>query len=265
MSAAPESAPEPSPEALSEAAPEAAPESAPESPPLAVLVTGATGPSGRAVARRFVADGARVALNGTDPGRLASVIAALDLPADTVVAVPGDLTDPVTARDVVAATEAALGRVDVLAHLVGGWTGGTTVVDLDPAEVRRMLDQHLWTTLHVLQAVLPGMAERGFGRVVAVSSPYASAPGPRGASYAIAKAAEEVLLATVAREVAAAGVTANILVIRTLDDDRSRAAQPAAKTAGWTTPDELADAIAWLASPAAAAVTGARIPLDGRG
>ena len=98
-----------------------------------------------------------------------------------------------------------------------------------------------------------------------VSSPFAATPGPRGASYAIAKAAEEVLLRTLAREAATDGVTANILVLRTLDDERSRAARPNAKTAGWTTPDEFADAIAWLASPAAAAVNGARIPLDGRG
>lgn len=233
--------------------------------PLSVLITGATGPSGRAVARRFADDGARLALNGSDAVRLAGVIGALGLASDRVIAVPGDLTDPEAAREVVVAAEAAFGRVDVLVHLVGGWTGGTAVADLDHAEVRSMLDQHLWTTLNTLQAVLPGMTSRGFGRVMAVSSPLATAPGPRGASYAMAKAAEEVLLRSVARETAADGVTANILVIRTLDDERSRAAQPNAKTAGWTTPEELADAIAWLASPAAAAVNGQRIPLDGRG
>lgn len=233
--------------------------------PLVVLVTGATGPSGRAVARRFAADGARLALNGSDAVRLAGVIGSLGLATDRALAVTGDLTDPEAAREIVVTVEAAFGRIDVLAHLVGGWTGGTPVADLDHAEVRSMLDQHLWTTLNTLQAVLPGMTSRGFGRIVAVSSPYAATPGPRGASYAMAKAAEEVLLRTVAREVAADGVTANILVIRILDDERSRATQPTARTAGWTTPEELADAIAWLASPAAAAVTGTRIPLDGRG
>jgi NAD(P)-dependent dehydrogenase (short-subunit alcohol dehydrogenase family) len=233
--------------------------------PLSVLVTGATGPSGRAVARRFAADGARLALNGSDASRLAAVIAELGLAAERALAVPGDLTDPGAACGVVTAAEAAFGRVDVLVHLVGGWTGGTAVVDVDHAEVRSMLDQHLWTTLNTLQAVLPGMTSRGFGRVVAVSSPFATSPGPRGASYAMAKAAEEVLLRSVARETAADGVTANVVVIRTLDDERSRAAQPNARTAGWTTPEELADAIAWIASPAAAAVNGQRIPLDGRG
>jgi len=232
--------------------------------PIAVLVTGATGPAGMATVRRMAADGARVALNGRDAGRLAKAIVELGLPADRALALPGDLTDPASARAVVAAAEQAFGRVDVVAHLVGGWEAGTDVAHLDHDEVRRMLDQHLWTTLHVLQAVLPGMRERGFGRLVAVSSPHAATPGPRGASYAIAKSAEEILLRSVAREAAADGVTANLLVIRTLDDERSRAEQPNAKRAGWTTPEEVADAIAWLASPAAAAVNGTRIPLDGR-
>lgn len=239
---------------------------------LVVLVTGATGPAGRAVARRFAADGARVALNGSDAGRLAEAVEAVareaglgDGAADRLLAAAGNLTDPDAAREVVASVEAAFGRVDVVAHLVGGWVGGTEVQALDHAEVRRMLDQHLWSTLNVLQAAVPGMRERGFGRVVAVSSPFAANPGPKGASYAMAKAAEEVLLRSVAKEAAADGVTANILVVRTLDDARSRGSQPNAKTAGWTTPDEVADAVAFLASPAGAAVTGARIPLDGRG
>lgn len=243
---------------------------------LAVLVTGATGPAGRAVARRFLADGARVALNGSDPVRLAAAAAELGAAApepgapdpvvpQRVLVVPGDLRDPAAAGAVVAAVENRFGRVDVVVHLVGGWAGGTEVADLDHDEVRRMLDQHLWTTLHVLQAVVPGMRARGFGRIIGVSSPFAATPGPRGAGYAIAKAAEEVLLRTLAREAAADGVTSNILVVRTLDDARARAAQPNARTSGWTTPDELADAAAWLASAAGAAVNGARIPLDGLG
>jgi NAD(P)-dependent dehydrogenase (short-subunit alcohol dehydrogenase family) len=101
--------------------------------------------------------------------------------------------------------------------------------------------------------------------VVAVSSSLAANPGRRGASYAMAKSAQEILIRSLAKEAAPDGVTANLLVVRTLDDERSRAAQPNAKTAGWTTPEEVAEAIAWLASPAAAAVNGTRIPLDGRG
>jgi NAD(P)-dependent dehydrogenase (short-subunit alcohol dehydrogenase family) len=171
----------------------------------------------------------------------------------------------VVAREVVAAAAQAFGRVDVVAHLVGGWAGGTEVAALDHDEVRRMLDQHLWTTLNILQAAIPGMRERGYGRLIGVSTPFATTPGPRGAAYAIAKSSVELLLRSVAKEVAADGITANVLVMRTLDDERARAQQPNAKRNSWTAPEELAEAIAWLASPGAAAVNGARIPLDGRG
>jgi NAD(P)-dependent dehydrogenase (short-subunit alcohol dehydrogenase family) len=229
-----------------------------------VLITGATGPTGRAVARRFAADGARIALNSSSGDRLEAMLAELALDPLESMAVPGDLRDPDVAQAVVAGVEARFGRIDVVAHLVGGWVGGTGVVDLDPDEVRRMLDQHLWTTLHVLQAAVPGMAARGFGRVIAVSSPFASTPGPKGASYAMAKAAEEALVRSLAREHAADGITANVLVVKAVDVAHERETAPTKANASWVTPEEVAEAVAWLASPGAAAVNGARIPLDGR-
>ena len=128
-----------------------------------------------------------------------------------------------------------------------------------------MLDQHLWTTLHIVQAVVPGMIERGFGRVLAVSSPFAAEPGPRGASYALAKATKEVLIRSLAREVAGSAVTANLVIVRTIDAKGERESAPSAKNASWTTPEEIANTLLFLASPAAAAITGARIPLHSRG
>ena len=128
-----------------------------------------------------------------------------------------------------------------------------------------MLDQHLWTTFHLAQAVVPGMVSRGFGRVVGVSSPFAANPGPRGAAYAVAKAAEEVVLRSVAREVGGSGVTANVVIVRAIDTKHERETARSPRNAAWTTPEELADTLAFLASPAAAAVNGARVTLDGRG
>ncbi len=232
--------------------------------PPVVLVTGATGGLGRVVVRQFAKDGGRLALAGTDRGRLDKVAARAALADGAWLPVVGNLRDRETARAMVGAVETHYGRIDVLLHLVGGWAGGTPVVDLDPDEITSMLDQHLWTTFHLVQAIVPGMVERGFGRLLTVSSPFAVNPGPKGAGYAIAKSAEELLLRSLAREVAADGVTANVVVVRKIDLRHEREDPLATKSAAWTTPEEIAETLAFLASPDAAAVNGARITLDGR-
>jgi 3-oxoacyl-[acyl-carrier protein] reductase len=81
----------------------------------------------------------------------------------------------------------------------------------------------------------------------------------------MAKAAEETLVRSLAREVSGSGVTANLVLIRKLDAEHERETAPTATNASWTTPEEVAETIVFLASPAAAAVNGARIPLYGRG
>ena len=229
-----------------------------------VLVTGATGPVGRSVATTYSNAGARLVLAGTDRERLDSMAADLALPEHRWVPAVGDLRDPTGARDAVTVATERFGRHDILLHLVGGWVGGTAVMDLDPTELRGMLDQHLWSTLHVAKAAVPIMIEQGWGRVIAVSSPFAAEPGPRGASYAIAKSAEEVLLRTLSRELGGSGVTANIVVVRTVDANHERQTAPSPKNASWTTPEEVAAAMLLLCLPGADAISGVRIPLYGR-
>lgn len=227
-----------------------------------VLITGATGVLGRETARVFAAAGDRLGLIGTDGDRLAGVARDLGLADDRWVAGIGDLRQRDGARAAVAAVTDAFGRVDVLAHLVGGYTAGTPVAELDPADIAGMLDQHLWSTLHIAQAVIPGMVERAWGRVFAVSPPVAAEPPAKFAPYAVGKAAEEVLLRTLAREVAGAGVTVNIVIVKAIDEHGVRTTDP--KKASWTGPEEIAAVFRFLASEEAASVTGARIPLHGR-
>ncbi len=227
-----------------------------------VLITGTTGVLGREVARVFAAEGARLGLVGTDGDRLAGVARDLGLADDRWVGGIGDLRSREGARAAVDAVTAAFGRVDVLAHLVGGYIGGTPVADLDPAEVAGMLDQHLWTTLHMTQAVVPGMVERGWGRVFAVIPPITAEPAAKNGAYAAGKAAQEALLRTLAREVAGAGVTVNVVIVKAIDERGDRTTDP--KKASWTGPEEIAATFRFLASDDAAAINGARIPLNGR-
>jgi len=229
-----------------------------------VAIPGATGPAGRATAAAFAAAGARLGLIGTDGGRLARLAADLALADGAWAAGVADVCTRDGARSAIDAVTAELGPVDVLLYLVGGWNGGSPATEVDPADFDEMLYQHLYGTLNSVQAVVPGMVERGWGRVVVISSPLATEPGPKGGGYVAAKAAQETLIRTLARDLAGTGVTANILLVRTIDADHERASAPSPKNASWTTPDEIAQAMLMLASDAASAINGARIPLYGR-
>ena len=233
--------------------------------PRVALITGATGNLGRVAAAVFAADGYRLGLAGTDRGRLEALAHDLSLTDDDWVPAIGDLSGAGAAGETVAAVEARFGRVDVVLHLVGGWAGGATLVDLEPDTLETMLDQHLWSTFHVARAVVPGMTARGWGRIVAVTSAFTTAPAAKSTAYVAAKAAQEALLRVLAREVAGDGVTVNTIAVKKIDAARERETAPSSKNAGWATPDEIAATMHYLCSDAAAAVTGQRIALDGRG
>jgi NAD(P)-dependent dehydrogenase (short-subunit alcohol dehydrogenase family) len=233
-------------------------------PPRVALITGATGALGRAAAEAFAADGYRVALGGTNADRLAEVARDLDLDGDAWVAAVGDATTSDGARAIVRATEDRFERVDVLLHLVGGFVAGAPVAELDPSDLETMLGQHLWSTVHLTQAVVPGMVERGAGRILAVTSVTTVSMPAKAAIYATTKVAQETFLRVLAKEVAASGVTVNVVAVRQIDEDHQREREPSPKNAAWTTPEEIVATFRFLCSDAAAPINGARIPLDGR-
>src|SRR5262245_51098672 len=134
-----------------------------------VVIPGATGAAGRAAATAFAAQGCRVGLIGTDADKLRAVAAELGLADGRWQAAAGDVTRADDVRRVVAEIGEALGPADVVIHVVGGWLGGTPAVDLDLADVATSFDQHVYSTLHMVQATVPGMVERGWGRVLAIS------------------------------------------------------------------------------------------------
>ena len=164
----------------------------------------------------------------------------------------------------VGAVTERFGRVDIVLHLVGGFVPAAPITELDPDELRFMLDQHLWSTLHIARAVVPGMVERGWGRILAVTSFTTVSIPARAAIYSTTKAAQETLLRVLAKEVAATGVTVNTVAVRAIDAEHVREHEPSPKNASWTTPEEVVATFRFLCSDDAAAINGARIPLDGR-
>ena len=227
-----------------------------------VLITGATGGLGRVAVRAFAADGATLVLGGMDAGRVREVAAETGLATGSWHPLVADLRDADATRSALATALEAVGGIDVLLHLVGGFTSGTPVVDLTDADLQAMVDQHLLALHHVVTGVVPGMAERGWGRVVAIVAPVTSTTPAKSGAYAVGKAAQETLLRTLAKEVAPTGVTVNLIQVRAIDVRVERTTDP--KKSSWATPEEIVAAIRYLVSDDAAAVNGARITLDGR-
>lgn len=230
-----------------------------------VAITGATGGLGKVVARQLAAHGASLVLAGTRPEKLQQLVHELRLPEDCALVVAGDLSQPQAASALVQKTLQRFGRLDVLIHLVGGWSGGRPVAETERQQVESMLQQHLWTTYGLAQAVLPVMIASGWGRILVVSSPTASRPVAHAAPYAVGKAAQEALVLTLAQEVRTQGVTANILHVKTIDSEHLRDRKADAQHSTWTTPEEIAAALLYLSSDEARMINGARIPLYGGG
>jgi NAD(P)-dependent dehydrogenase (short-subunit alcohol dehydrogenase family) len=231
------------------------------------IVSGAGGPLGRVVARDFAAMGARLLLVGRHREPLEQLAASIGdttgVPDDRIVVHPADVSTADGASEVASAALDRFGRIDVLAQFVGGWRGGTPIVEVDPADITAMLDQHLWVTFHLVRAVVPSMTERRWGRIVIVSATSATAPVAKMGPYAAAKAGAETIILTLARELAGSGVTGNVIQVRAIDAEHERDREPSSRTASWATPEEISAAVAYLCTDPGGRVNGARIPLFG--
>ena len=229
-----------------------------------VVITGATGGLGRVVALRLAESGTRLALVGSSAEKLEVLERDLNLGEDRTLFIAVDLGQPEAAQSVLDAVVTQFGRADILLHFVGGWIGGKPVAQVSVDDVSSMLQQHLWTTLYLAQVFGPHLADNGWGRLIVVSSPSVAAPPANGAPYSIGKSAQEALMLTLAEEYKGTGMTANVLLVRTIDVKHERDNQPSPKNASWTTPEEIAASVLYLCSDQAGMVNGARIPLYGR-
>jgi len=211
-----------------------------------VLITGASGGLGTVVARAFLEAGATVAA----VSRSGSDISA-------------DLTRPDEAARAAETVRAQFGRLDVLLHLAGGFEGGTPVAQTPDGVWSRMFDLNVHSAFYIARAVLPAMLEAGYGRIVAIGSKTAVEPVATLAAYGASKAALVALVRTIALEVKLTGVTANVVLPSVIDTPANRAADPNAGFSRWVKPESIARLLLWLASEAAADISGAVVPIYG--
>jgi len=227
------------------------------------VITGATGALGTIVTRELAARGTALALLGKDPARLEVLAESLSLPKSRLFTECVDLLDPQETNSVAQAIIDKFGRIDILLHLVGGWTGGKSLFSAGCDDLTFMLNQHVWTSFNVTQVFVPHLVSNRWGRVIMITSPFAARPNARGGPYAIGKAGQEALMLTLSEELRGTGVTANLLQARTIDGKREKVSAPTLDNAAWTTPEELTAAILFLLSDEAGVVNGAKIPLFG--
>lgn len=230
-----------------------------------VLVTGAAGALGSAVARQLVAGGSSVAAldRPAAQARLERLAAEL---GPSCLAVPIDLLDAAAWEPALARVQATLGAPSGAVLVAGGWAGGAPLHEADDASWRAMMDGNLETAHRALRAILPGLVARRSGSVVVIGSRAASRPwtSAGAAAYAASKAALVALAEVVAAEVLEHGVRVNAVLPSTLDTPANRAAMPAADPSRWVAPASLAAVVGFLLSDDARDVSGAAIPVYGR-
>jgi NAD(P)-dependent dehydrogenase (short-subunit alcohol dehydrogenase family) len=215
-----------------------------------IVVTGATGALGAAVARAFAEAGATVV-------GLARSAPAAGARVAGVRYTPMDLSDD--AR--VASFFDELDRPWAVAHTVGGYAGATPLSRLDPGELTQQLTLNLTTSALVTKHALRVMQPADAGRIVLTASRSATVTAGAGFAYSVSKLGVLHLTRMAAEEVTGTGVTVNCVVPSIIDTPANRASMPDANHAGWPKPADIARSYLYFAAPEAGLVNGATLPV----
>jgi 2-hydroxycyclohexanecarboxyl-CoA dehydrogenase len=251
-------------------------EDEPDGGPRVALVTGGAGGIGRAIAAALHARGLLVAVADLEERAAERVASELREEGGAALGVAMDVTDSASVGTAVVTVGEQLGAVDVLVNNAG-WDELRPFIETDEAFWRRVVDVNYLGALRVTRAVLPGMIEDSFGRIVSISSDAARAGSSLESVYAGAKAALIGFTKSLAREVARSGVTANVVCpgptrtpmlagIVEHDERGARIIEAMSRAVPMRRlgePDDIAAAVAYFVSDEAAYVTGQTLSVSG--
>jgi len=240
------------------------------------IVTGGGGGIGSAVCLRLASEGAKVGVFDVNEEAAGLVVSEIEAQGGEALAVRADITDLEEVKAAVATTGSKLGDISVLINNAG-WDVFNPFLKSDPEFWQKVIDINLVGALNMHYAVLPGMVERGYGRVVNVASDAARVGSSGEAVYAACKAGMMGFSKTLAREHSRAGITFNVVCPGPTDTalfagyaegagnpEKLREAMRRSVPLGRIgTPDDLTGAISFLASDDAAYVTGQVISVSG--
>mgnify|MGYP001817929007 CR=1 FL=1 len=229
-----------------------------------VMVSGASGNLGQAVARAFSSAGASLALLDRVPARLQVLFPELTGSSDHMLLGSVDATDPDSVDSAVQAAVAHFGRLDVLANTVGGYRAGTPVHQTSLETWDFMLNLNARSAFILSQAVIPHMLERGSGKIIHTAAK-SGLKGTAGTSaYGASKSAVVRLVESLAAELKFEGINVNCVLPGTIDTPQNRKSMPKANHSRWVPPEAIADVILFLASDLSGPVSGAAIPVYGQ-
>lgn len=237
------------------------------------LVTGASRGIGAAIAVAFAEAGADVGLLARDEAKLAGVAEQVEALGRRAAVLPADVTDVDAVGAAAQRCADELGQPTILVNNAGGNSFSMPLVATRFSGFAKVMKLNVDSTVHVTQAVLPGMLAAGHGSVINVSSVVALRGGPMMAHYAAAKAAIVSLSQSLALETAAGGVRVNALLPGWIDTDLTQFLRDApdggqgvlsrVPMQRWGRPEEIAAAALFLASDAASFMTGQAMVVDG--
>ena len=254
------------------------------------LVTGSSKGIGEAIAMALAREGANVVVHGRDGVQVQRVVSTIVATGGRAYAVLGDLTQDEAVNRLVAEVEEHVGGINILVNNAGGSGPKNDWQTTSVAGWEATYDQNVLAAVRVSTRLLPAMRQARWGRVINISSGAATMPPATGPDYSAAKAAMNALTASMSKAVAAEGVTVNAISPGTIKsaklEDGFRAVAAARgiapKDAPWddiqrgvlplfaNVPlgrvgelEELADVVAFLASPLAGYITGINLHVDG--
>jgi NAD(P)-dependent dehydrogenase (short-subunit alcohol dehydrogenase family) len=223
-----------------------------------VIVTGAAGNLGKAVAAAFAEQGANLVL--VDLKR-EGLIAAFGAETAERMFAPANLLEMAGATAVVQDALARYGRVDVLCNIAGGFRMGETVHETSDENWNFLFDINTRTLLHAVRAVVPHMIAAGGGKIVNIGAFAAQKGVAQMGAYTASKGTVIRMTEAMAAELREKNINVNCVLPTIIDTPDNRAAMPKADPAKWVAPSDLANVIVFLASDAARAVHGAAVPV----
>ena len=225
-----------------------------------VLVTGAAGNLGRAIAAAFDSRGANLVLIARTKD---SLVATIGSENNRRLFVAADLLDQTALDGAVRLARQRFGRVDVLCNVAGGFRMGSPVHETSDKDWDFLLDINARTLLHAVRAVVPQMIDGGGGKIVNVGAFAAQKGAAQMGAYVAAKSVVIRLTETMAAELRDKNINVNCVLPTIIDTPENRAAMPKSDPSHWVAAADLANVIVFLASDDARAIHGAALPVTG--